>query len=210
MKNLSIGIALIFLYLGCFSVSAEKAEAAETGRNPFDWEMRMSYDGLTERTGEEAAAERKTAQKKAHWSLILENNMGIYAYDEDSLSFEQNPDGTINREQVNTIVKTVFTDEELLKKLNKKYRSSLKKNEKTQYCELLMLFNVQNHTYRVKEMKVFGSEGSVLETKTGNAGFVPVPEHTFAEAMQEICIRAVQNTEAEKDGETETVEMRGR
>ena len=91
-------------------------------------------------------------------------------------------------------MKTVFTDKELLKKMNKTYAEKLAKKEKVQYCEMLMQFNAADKTYGVKQMDVYGSKGTKLETKINNGELIPVPEKTFAEAMLEICLKAVNNT----------------
>ena len=88
----------------------------------------------------------------------------------------------------------VFTDKELLKRMNKTYAEKLAKKEKVQYCEMLMQFNVADKTYGVKQMDVYGSKGTKLETKINNGELIPVPEKTFAEAMLEICLQAVNNT----------------
>lgn len=58
----------------------------------------------------------------------------------------------------------------------------------------LMQFNVADKTYGVKQMDVYGSKGTKLETKINNGELIPVPEKTFAEAMLEICLQAVNNT----------------
>lgn len=57
-----------------------------------------------------------------------------------------------------------------------------------------MQFNVADKTYGVKQMDVYGSKGTKLETKINNGELIPVPEKTFAEAMLEICLQAVNNT----------------
>ena len=111
-----------------------------------------------------------------------------------SLYFPEEKNGVVNKDLVNVIVKTVFTDKELLKRMNKTYAEKLAKKEKVQYCEMLMQFNVADKTYGVKQMDVYGSKGTKLETKINNGELIPVPEKTFAEAMLEICLQAVNNT----------------
>lgn len=59
---------------------------------------------------------------------------------------------------------------------------------------MLMQFNVADKTYGVKQMDVYGSKGTKLETKINNGELIPVPEKTFAEAMLEICLQTVDNT----------------
>jgi hypothetical protein len=179
MKKIIMLLALCMMCLFSFVVNAEENKAA----NPMNWEISM----MPKPTEEEIEA--------ARWSIVLENNMGVYAYDMDSLHFEEVKNGVIDKNIVNVFVKTVFTDKDLLKKMNKTYAEKLAKKEKVQYCEMLMQFNVASKTYGVKQMEVYGSKGTKLESKINNGELVPVPEKTFAEAMLEICTQAVKNTD---------------
>ena len=153
MKKL---IMLLTICMMCLlAVSASAAEKNDEAP-PINWEISM----MPKPTAEEIEA--------ARWSIVLENTMGVYAYDMDSLYFPEEKNGVVNKDLVNVVVKTVFTDKELLKKMNK--------------------------TYGVKQMDVYGSKGTKLETKINNGELIPVPEKTFAEAMLEICLKAVNNT----------------
>ena len=179
MKKL---IMLLTICMMCLlAVSASAAEKNDEAP-PINWEISM----MPKPTAEEIEA--------ARWSIVLENTMGVYAYDMDSLYFPEEKNGFVNKDLVNVVVKTVFTDKELLKKMNKTYAEKLAKKEKVQYCEMLMQFNVADKTYGVKQMDVYGSKGTKLETKINNGELIPVPEKTFAEAMLEICLQAVNNT----------------
>lgn len=179
MKKL---IMLLTICMMCLlAVSASAAEKNDEAP-PINWEISM----MPKPTAEEIEA--------ARWSIVLENTMGVYAYDMDSLYFPEEKNGVVNKDLVNVVVKTVFTDKELLKKMNKTYAEKLAKKEKVQYCEMLMQFNVADKTYGVKQMDVYGSKGTKLETKINNGEIIPVPEKTFAEAMLEICLQAVNNT----------------
>lgn len=179
MKKL---IMLLTICMMCLlAVSASAAEKNDEAP-PINWEISM----MPKPTAEEIEA--------ARWSIVLENTMGVYAYDMDSLYFPEEKNGVVNKDLVNVIVKTVFTDKELLKRINKTYAEKLAKKEKVQYCEMLMQFNVADKTYGVKQMDVYGSKGTKLETKINNGELIPVPEKTFAEAMLEICLQAVNNT----------------
>ena len=179
MKKL---IMLLTICMMCLlAVSASAAEKNDEAP-PINWEISM----MPKPTAEEIEA--------ARWSIDLENTMGVYAYDMDSLYFPEEKNGVVNKDLVNVIVKTVFTDKELLKRMNKTYAEKLAKKEKVQYCEMLMQFNVADKTYGVKQMDVYGSKGTKLETKINNGELIPVPEKTFAEAMLEICLQAVNNT----------------
>lgn len=179
MKKIIMLLALCMMCLFSFVVNAEENKAD----NPMNWEISM----MPKPTEEEIEA--------ARWSIVLENNMGVYAYDMDSLHFEEVKNGVVDKNIVNVLVKTVFTDKDLLKKMNKTYAEKLAKKEKVQYCEMLMQFNVASKTYGVKQMEVYGSKGTKLESKINNGELVPVPEKTFAEAMLEICTQAVKNTD---------------
>lgn len=179
MKKL---IMLLTICMMCLlAVSASAAEKNDEAP-PINWEISM----MPKPTAEEIEA--------ARWSIVLENTMGVYAYDMDSLYFPEEKNRVVNKDLVNVVVKTVFTDKELLKKMNKTYAEKLAKKEKVQYCEMLMQFNVADKTYGVKQMDVYGSKGTKLETKINNGELIPVPEKTFAEAMLEICLQAVNNT----------------
>lgn len=179
MKKL---IMLLTICMMCLlAVSASAAEKNDEAP-PINWKISM----MPKPTAEEIEA--------ARWSIVLENTMGVYAYDMDSLYFPEEKNGVVNKDLVNVVVKTVFTDKELLKKMNKTYAEKLAKKEKVQYCEMLMQFNVADKTYGVKQMDVYGSKGTKLETKINNGELIPVPEKTFAEAMLEICLQAVNNT----------------
>ena len=179
MKKL---IMLLTICMMCLlAVSASAAEKNDEAP-PINWEISM----MPKPTAEEIEA--------ARWSIVLENTMGVYAYDMDSLYFPEEKNGVVNKDLVNVVVKTVFTDKELLKKMNKTYAEKLAKKEYVQYCEMLMQFNVADKTYGVKQMDVYGSKGTKLETKINNGELIPVPEKTFAEAMLEICLQAVNNT----------------
>lgn len=178
MKKL---IMLLTICMMCLlAVSASAAEKNDEAP-PINWEISM----MPKPTAEEIEA--------ARWSIVLENTMGVYAYDMDSLYFPEEKNGVVNKDLVNVVVKTVFTDKELLKKMNKTYAEKLAKKEKVQYCEMLMQFNAADKTYGVKQMDVYGSKGTKLETKINNGELIPVPEKTFAEAMLEICLQAVNN-----------------
>lgn len=106
MKKL---IMLLTICMMCLlAVSASAAEKNDEAP-PINWEISM----MPKPTAEEIEA--------ARWSIVLENTMGVYAYDMDSLYFPEEKNGVVNKDLVNVIVKTVFTDKELLKRMNKTY-----------------------------------------------------------------------------------------
>ena len=157
--------------------------------NPMDWHISSS----PEPTEQEKEA--------ARWSLILENDLGIYAYDMETLGYVADSNGTVNTNLVGATVKTLFTDKKVLKSLQQQYASKLNKKESVQYCLLDMQYNMPEKAYTVVEMQVFTNKNRVIETKKNKTGFVPVPEKTFAEAMYEICQQFVADTAATGEGE---------
>lgn len=135
--------------------------------NPYDWQISMQPQPTAEEIEE------------ARWTLILENNIGVYAYDTNTLKLLADNVAAVE-------VKTVFTDKEILKNLQKQYKKNLHKGEKAVYCKMLMQFNLVDKTYLVKQMDVYSDEDRVLSSKVNNA-FTTVPKGTFAEAVYEIC-----------------------
>ena len=177
MKKLLLLFFMLVACLGTFTAQADEVKQQE-GMN---WEISM----MPKATEEE--------QEAARWSIVVENNLGVYAYDMDSLTFTKVENGVADKNIVSVLTKTVFTDKETLKKLNNKYKDKLTKKEKVLYCEILMTFNLAEKSYAVTNMDVFGSKKTLLQHSEKELQFVPVPEGSFAEAMLEICQQAVAN-----------------
>lgn len=137
---------------------------------------------------------QETAPEKAaaRWSIILENNFGIYAYDMDSLRYDPQKD------LASGTVKTLFTNKDVLKKLQKTYAAKLPKGEKVSYCTLQMQYQLKDKTYAVEQMDVFTQKGTLLEHRPKKLEFIPVPPKTFAEAMLEVVQAFVQDVDAQK------------
>ena len=135
--------------------------------------------------------------ENARWSFILQNDFGVYAYDNSSLKLDTKKD------LVSVLVKTVFTNEEVLKKLNQTYADKLNDNDKTAYCEMSMLFNPQEKSYAVKKMDVYSKQGIKLETKENKVKMVAVPEKTFAEAMLEIATTFAANEKVNENNKNQ-------
>lgn len=159
----------------CMGVAAAQAQEQRPG---LDWEISM----MPKPSAEEL--------KAARWSIILENNLGVYAYDADSLTYSKVENGVPDKNLVSVLTKTVFTDKETLKKLNEQYKHALKGKEKVQYCEILMTFNLADKTYGVTNMDIYGSKKTLLQRTSKELKLLPVPAGSFAEAMLEICQQA--------------------
>ena len=179
-KVLSLLILCTLFYMNP-AAAAQKTEPVP--EKPVDWSISMNADGADQ------------APQGPQWSLILENDIGIYAYDMGSLAFGAG-NGREDRNLVQTTVKTVFTNKDLVRKMDTKFAKKLVTKEKTQYCLLQMEFHLAEKTYTVQQMDVYGSKGTLLDTKEGEGKWLPVPENSFAEAMLEICARAAAATPA--------------
>ena len=189
MKNIILLLLCSFLMTIHISAFAARQATEPIPENPMDWHISSSPE-LSE-------AEKEAAR----WSLILENDLGIYAYDMSTLGYVTDKKGTVDTNLVGATVKTLFTDKKVLKSVQEQYASKLNGKEKVQYCLLDMQYNMADRTYTVKEMQVFTNKNRLIETKKNKTGFVPIPEKTFAEAMFEICQQFVTETAAAGAGE---------
>ena len=190
LKKIALLLLVSLLLTLQTSVLAARRQVEEVPENPMDWSISTSPP---------MSEEEKEA---ARWSLILENDLGLYAYDMSTLGYVSDKNGTVDTNLVGATVKTLFTDKKILKKLQEQYASKLKGKEKLQYCLLDMQYNMAEKTYTVTEMRVFTNKNRIIETKKNKTGFVPVPEKSFAEAMYEICQQFVTDMAAMREGET--------
>ena len=191
MKKIAfIVLACLLLTLHTSALAARRQQVEDVPENPMDWHISSSPE-LSE-------AEKEAAR----WSLILENDLGIYAYDMSTLGYVTDKKGTVDTNLVGATVKTLFTDKKVLKSVQEQYASKLNGKEKVQYCLLDMQYNMADRTYTVKEMQVFTNKNRLIETKKNKTGFVPIPEKTFAEAMFEICQQFVAESDGATAGET--------
>ena len=188
MKKIALLLLVTLLLTLQTSVLAARRQVEEVPENPMDWSISTSPP---------MSEEEKEA---ARWSLILENDLGLYAYDMSTLGYVSDKNGTVDTNLVGATVKTLFTDKKILKKIQEQYASKLKGKEKVQYCLLDMQYNMAEKTYTVTEMRVFTNKNRIIETKKNKTGFVPVPEKSFAEAMYEICQQFVTEMNAPEAG----------
>ena len=166
----TILIAILFLILGLGNqVSAAMGVASGEG---LDWEMSI----LPKPTLEEIEKER--------WQPILENDIGIYTYANDSIVKEH--------KLVSVLVKTVFTNKEVLERLNKQYASKLAGEDIITYCQLTIKFDVAKKMYLVEKTEIFAGQNNLVDSKkvaSKNSKFATVPKNSFAEAMLEILLK---------------------
>ena len=82
MKKLLILLMTLFCCATAFAADADKKPATQEGMN---WEISM----MPKPSEEE--------QEQARWSIVVENNVGIYAYDMDSLTFSKVTNGVADK-----------------------------------------------------------------------------------------------------------------
>ena len=172
-------LACVIGFSGWLNVA--QAQEAVVVNNPLNWEASM----MPKPTAEEIEA--------ARWSIILENDLGVYAYDVDSLSFAQNGADQVDTNTVNVLVKTVFTNKDMLKKLQASYAGKLVEKEKAKYCTMEMQYKLQEGLYTVRVMRVFADSKREIDVKEKEGSFASVPEGSFAEALYEICQKYAQD-----------------
>ena len=175
-------IVFLLMLMVTMLVSGTALANNETTNNNLNWEISMQ----PKPSAEEIEA--------ARWSIIVENDLGIYAYDMDSVGFVEK-NGVANHNEVQVLVKTVFTNKDVMKKLNEQYANKLEKKEKVAYCKMDMEYKMAEKQYTVKTMQVFTNKDRQIDVKH-NKKFAPVPEKTFAEALYEVCQQFVVNVEA--------------
>ena len=190
MRNSMKKIMLFLMLITALMVSGTALANNEVGNKvDLNWEISMQ----PKPTAEEIEA--------ARWSIIVENDLGIYAYDMDSLSFGEK-NGVANENEVKVLVKMVFTNKDVLKKLNEQYASQLEKKEKVAYCKMDMQYKMAEKEYTVKTMQVFTNKDRQIDVKH-NKKYAPIPEKSFAEALFEVCQQFVVNVKAAQQAQTD-------
>ena len=151
----------------------------QPNQDPMNWQISM----MPEPTAEEIEA--------ARWSVVVENDLGVYAYDMSSLDFGKNKKDEYDKNIVNVLVKTVFTNKDVLKKLKQDYATKLGGKEKVLYCKMDMQYKRKEKSYTVKTMQVFTNTDRQIDVKKNKNKFAPIPEKSFAEALYEVCQKFV-------------------
>ena len=156
----------------------------QPNQDPMNWQISM----MPEPTAEEIEA--------ARWSVVVENDLGVYAYDMSSLDFGKNKKDEYDKNIVNVLVKTVFTNKDVLKKLKQDYATKLEGKEKVLYYKMDMQYKMKEKSYTVKTMQVFTNTDRQIDVKKNKNKFAPIPEKSFAEALYEVCQKFVADVEA--------------
>ncbi|WP_196593276.1 hypothetical protein [Pectinatus sottacetonis] len=167
-------IIIIYCCLLCMTTTAFAA-AKDTNevQDPLDWKISAQPD--------------ISPTKEQIWSLVLENNIGVYAYDINSLQFMKKNNGKIDKDKITVIVKTIFTNKDILHKLQMQYARDMAKGEKVSYCKIYMNFAIKDKTYTDTKTEIYTNKDRIVNSRTEKRRFTAVPAKTFAEAMLEIC-----------------------
>lgn len=190
MRDYMKKIMLFLMLITTFVISGTAFANNDASINDnLNWEISMQ----PKPTAEELEA--------ARWSIIVENDLGIYAYDMDSLFFVEK-NGEANENEVKVLVKMVFTNKDVIKKLNEQYAAKLEKKEKIAYCKMDMQYKMAEKEYTVKTMQVFNNKDRQIDVKH-NKKFALLPEKSFAEALFEVCQQFVVNVKAAQQAQTD-------
>ncbi len=190
MRDYMKKIMLFLMLITTFVVSGTAFANNDASVNDnLNWEISMQ----PKPTAEELEA--------ARWSIIVENDLGIYAYDMDSLFFVEK-NGVANENEVKVLLKMVFTNKDVIKKLNEQYAAKLEKKEKIAYCKMDMQYKMAEKEYTVKTMQVFTNKDRQIDVKH-NKKYAPIPEKSFAEALFEVCQQFVVNVKAAQQAQTD-------
>ena len=184
MKKLFLIVCACFTMLLCAGNAFANNPVPQPNQDPMNWEISM----MPKPTAEEIEA--------AHWSVVVENDLGVYAYDMGSLDFAKDKNDEYDRNVVNVLVKTVFTNKDVLKKLKQDYAEKLEGKEKVLYCKMDMQYKMKEKAYTVKTMQVFTNTDRQIDVKKNKNKFAPIPEKSFAEALYEVCQKFVADVAA--------------
>lgn len=184
MKKFLIMVCTLITMLLLSGNAFANNQEAQQNQNPMDWEISM----MPKPTAEEI--------EEARWSVVVENDLGVYAYDMSSLDFGKDKNDQYDKNIVNVLVKTVFTNKDVLKKLKQDYATKLEGKEKVLYCKMDMQYKMKEKTYTVKTMQVFTNTDRQIDVKKNKNKFAPIPEKSFAEALYEVCQKFVADVEA--------------
>ena len=139
----------MFVLLVASSAYTEKTNAST--QNSIDWYINSteSFTGVS--------------KDAPIWHVLQETKLGIFAYDERSLSYAIEKD-SVDKNTVVVTVKTVFTDKNALKQLQDKYASKLQGKEKPQYWLLKMRFDMAQKLYTIDKTEYYTNPNTLLDT----------------------------------------------
>ena len=188
MKNITVSAIVMGLCLMNLNVLAAEKDSTKKEtmiKDPMNWSASM----VPEPTEEE--------KEEARWSIVVENEIGINAYDMESLRYRTDEKGNVDKNIMSILARTVYApkDKKLAQRIEGMYKDKLKKKERVQSSNISMVFNMKEKTYYVESMDVYSNKKNLIEHKENPANFKAIPAGSIAEAMYEICLKAAQETE---------------
>lgn len=122
----------------------------------------------------------------AKWSLLLENEVGVYVFNNTTVAYGKKPDGSVDTNVVEVEVKTAITNKELLKKLNVKYADKMSKKDTLSYTLTKLALKRTEKEYATLTLQAYSKKGKVVESKTNKqVSYKAIPAGSFAEALLE-------------------------
>ena len=192
MKKTIVSMALLFGLLGASvawaapNVGESRPEPVYRG-DPYKWEISVKPKPTQEQLEE------------ARWVTLVENNVGVYGYEAQSMTYGRTKSGEWNPNEVLGLMKTVFTNKKITDKLKKDYKGKLEKGEKVSYTLVTLDFLLAEKTYRTGELQVYTNTNRMIDTKAGSEKYVAIPKGTTAEAMYEVALDFDRQMRAEAD-----------
>lgn len=163
-----------------FQAGAAQAKSEEKiPDNPMNWEI--------------SAQPKPTAAEleEMRWSSVLDNDTAKYECDAKSLK-QNNTDADL----AEIVIKATYKERKIIDGLNRRYKEKLTEKDAVSYSEMRMIFRLSDRTYAIPDYKVYSKNGVVLEDKTREQKFAPVPPQTFAETMYIIVVKTLQENKA--------------
>lgn len=164
------------MLLCCLLLPGPVQAEDQAKKSPLDWQISV----LKKPTAEEVERQR--------WSYVFTNDIGRFAFDNKSLLKDEE-----DKNLVYVLVKTIFSDPEIIGKLTEKYKQQLPENDKVAYSEMQMVFQLKEKLYAVTESRVFSEQGTLLEETKKPANFAAVTPKTFADSMYDIARNYARN-----------------
>lgn len=166
-------MAVLATTLLCVSADAAKNKEEAVPNNPMDWSLSSSDS-------------TKGTKYHPNWTIAEENKFGIFAYDMNSMTFLKKKK-EMDKNIVQTVVKVVFTNKEMIKQLNEKYATKLQAKEKAAQWIMNMEFNLSENSYIIRKTECFGSKNTLLDKTERKGAMTPIPDESFAARMYAIC-----------------------
>ena len=173
-KTILLAFALAFCFTRLNVFAAEN-----NTKDPMNWSASMSQESTDEE------------KEEGRWSVVVENEIGINAYDVTSIHYGLDADRNMDDNTMHILTRTVYApkDQKFAQRLADAYKNKLAKDERVQMSNISMVFRMHEKTFYVESKDVYSNKKKLIEHKENPAKFKPVPKGSVAEAMYEICLK---------------------